>query len=254
MVWMCLEDCGDSANEIKNQIETIIEHRDLITAVSFEKYTLGANSTLVTNTNLTDPTLTISSIGLESWPLLTSYPHPPEFIDWMREVFANPDPFITSSIEEAKQFNYNGYNLDWEPTDDVTDEDGVEYAAFVTYFADKLHDYGLKLTVDIATWSPIWNYPLLAQTSADRFISMGTYTSTDSSFTNQLDKLVDTFGPEKSGVGLEMVNASTGGRIPLDEVQWRFEQIAASRAVEVDIWRMPVPPLWWRSIQEFMQS
>ena len=50
------------------------------------------------------------------------------------------------------------------------------------------------------------------------------------------------------------VNASTGGRIPLDEVQWRFEQIAASRAVEVDIWRMPVPPLWWRSIQEFMQS
>ena len=168
-------------------------------------YLPGANSTLVTNTNLTDPTLTISSIGLESWPLLTSYPHPPEFIDWMREVFANPDPFITSSIEEAKQFNYNGYNLDWEPTDDVTDEDGVEYAAFVTYFADKLHDYGLKLTVDIATWSPIWNYPLLAQTSADRFISMGTYTSTDSSFTNQLDKLVDTFGPEKSGVGLEMV-------------------------------------------------
>lgn len=34
------------------------------------------------------------ALGLEAWPLLSSYPHPPEFMDWMRQVFQNPDPFI----------------------------------------------------------------------------------------------------------------------------------------------------------------
>ena len=32
----------------------------------------------------------INSMGLESWPLLSSFPHPVEFMDWMRDVFANP--------------------------------------------------------------------------------------------------------------------------------------------------------------------
>ena len=37
-------------------------------------------------------------MGFEAWPLLSSYPHPPEFIDWMRQVFANPQPFIDEVI------------------------------------------------------------------------------------------------------------------------------------------------------------
>jgi spore germination protein YaaH len=205
MLWMCLEDCSDSSNDINNQIDSIYEHRDVISAVSFEKYTLGANSTLVTNSKLTDVSATIKSMDLEAWPLLSSYPHPPEFIDWMREVFADPDPFINACISEAQKNSFAGYNLDWEPTDAVKEEDGVNYAQFINYFSDQLHSAGFLLTVDIATWSSIWNFDLLAKTSADRFISMSTYTATDSSFTSQLEKLVNVFGPEKSGVGLETV-------------------------------------------------
>jgi hypothetical protein len=36
----------------------------------------------------------ILGMGLESWPLLSSYPHYPEFMEWMREVFAEPQVFI----------------------------------------------------------------------------------------------------------------------------------------------------------------
>jgi hypothetical protein len=36
----------------------------------------------------------IIDLGLEAWPLLSSYPHYPEFMDWMRQVFENPDVFI----------------------------------------------------------------------------------------------------------------------------------------------------------------
>ena len=48
--------------------------------------------------------------------------------------------------------------------------------------------------------------------------------------------LMDSFG-ERAGVGLEMVNASTGGRLPLDEVAWRFDQIQQAGAKEVSVQR-----------------
>jgi len=141
-------------------------------------------------------------MGVESWPLLSSYPHYPEFIDWMRTVFATPEPFITACIDAAKKYNYTGYNLDWEPTDDVAADDGAKYATFIQVFSDALHAEGLKLSVDVATWSTIWNYTAIAETSSDIVISMGTYTSTDSSFTTQLEKITTSFG-DRAGVGLE---------------------------------------------------
>jgi hypothetical protein len=253
LVWMCLEFCDETQQVIDHNLKEISDNRQWLSAVSFEKYTLGPNSTLVDN-KLTEVSSQITAYGLEAWPLLSSFPHPPEFIDWMRTVFQDPAPFIESCISEAKKYNYTGYNLDWEPTDDVTAQDGNDYAVFIDTFADALHGANLKLTADIATWSPIWNYTAIAATSTDMGISMGTYTSTDTSFTSQLNTLVTAFGPARSGVGLETVNASTNARLPLDEVTWRFQQIKASGAVEVDLWRMPVPPLWWPIIADYMKA
>ena len=250
---MCLEFCEDSDHLISADLEEIRVHKNALSAVSFEKYTLGPNSTLVDN-NLTEVSSKIVALGLEAWPLLSSFPHPPEFIDWMRTVFKYPNPFIESCITEAKKYHYTGYNLDWEPTDDVTAEDGDAYAAFIGTFADALHKHDLKLTADIATWSPIWNYSAIAATSVDMGISMGTYTSTDTSFTSQLNTLVTNFGPGRSGVGMETVNASTVTRMSMDEVLWRFQQIKASGAVEIDLWRMPVPPLWWPLLEDFISA
>lgn len=33
-------------------------------------------------------------MNLEAWPLLSSYPHYPEFMEWMRQVFEQPQVFI----------------------------------------------------------------------------------------------------------------------------------------------------------------
>lgn len=253
MVWMCLEFCDETQHIINSNLKEINTHKESLSAVSFEKYTLGPNSTLVDN-NLTEVSSKIIAFGLEAWPLLSSFPHPPEFIDWMRTVFKYPTPFIESCITEAKRYHYTGYNLDWEPTDDVTAQDGTDYAAFIQTFADALHAHDLKLTADIATWSPIWNYTAIAATSVDMGISMGTYTSTDTSFTSQLNTLVSNFTAVRSGVGLETVNASTDSRMPMDEVAWRFQQIKLSGAVEVDLWAMPVPPLWWPLLDDFIKA
>jgi hypothetical protein len=253
MVWMCLEFCDDTQEDISQQLQQIEHNKKSIRAVSFEKYTLGPNSTLVDN-ELTEVASAINSMGLESWPLLSSFPHPPQFIDWMREVFRTPDPFIQSCIDEAERYKYIGYNLDWEPTGDgVTNKDGENYATFITTFADALHARGLGLSVDLATWSPIWNLTAIAASTADKAISMGTYTGTDTSFSSQLSLLVDAFGTARAGVGLETVNASTGDRLSIQEVEWRFEEIAKAGVQEVALWRMPVPPLWWTCIEKFLE-
>lgn len=170
------------------------------------------------------------------------------------QVFENPQPFIDSCISEAEKYGYIGYNLDWEPTDDVTEADGSAYATFIDTFAKQLHAHDLLLTVDVATWSPIWDYDAMAATAVDKGISMGTYTATDTSFSNQLDLIVDSFGVERAGVGLETVNATSGERLPFDEVAWRFEAINAAAVTEIDLWRLPVPPSWWPLIDAFAAS
>ena len=88
MVWLCLEFCDETPEQIRNHLLTIQQHRDVVRAVSFEKYTLGANSTLIDN-DLTEVSFQLNEIGVETWPLLSSFPHPDEFIDWMRQVFEN---------------------------------------------------------------------------------------------------------------------------------------------------------------------
>lgn len=253
MTWLCLEFCQESAETIQANLQQLKEHRNVLTAVSFEKYTLGPNSSLVDN-QLTPVAATILDLGFESWPLLSSYPHPPEFIDWMRTVFATPQPFIDSCISEAKLYGYTGYNLDWEPTDNVTADDGLAYASFVEVFANQLHAAGLQLTVDMATWGPIWNYSALANTSLDRAVSMGTYTGTDTSFTKQLDLLVDAFGGARSGVGLMTVNATDNSPLSFDEMQWRFQLMRDAGVEEVDIWCSPVPENWWPLLHAFKHN
>ena len=42
MPWMCLEICN-SADEIQTQLQTLVDKQDLLTAVSFEKYSLAAD-------------------------------------------------------------------------------------------------------------------------------------------------------------------------------------------------------------------
>jgi hypothetical protein len=77
----------------EDQLVQLSQHLDVVSAVSFEKYTLGPDVTLIDN-NLTFVSDSILELGLEAWPLLSSFPHDPAFMEWMREVFADPNKFI----------------------------------------------------------------------------------------------------------------------------------------------------------------
>ena len=40
--------------------------------------------------------------------LVSSYPYPPEFISWMRDVFKSPQPFIDACLEAARKEQLTG--------------------------------------------------------------------------------------------------------------------------------------------------
>ena len=270
MPWMCLEICN-TPDEIQHQLDTIRSHKSLLTAVSFEKYSLGAGCNLsgVDVQNLSEVNADIQMAGLEAWPMITSWPHPADFLQRMREVFASEEcaqRFISAALDEAKAHNYTGFNLDWEPTAPpnttlpVTAADATAYASFVDVFAKALHKEGVQLSVDVATWvtvpggPSIWNYDALAATTVDRAVSMGTYTSSDSSFTHQLQLLTSAFSVEKATVGLQTVNATDGSPISDAQVAFRFQSLEAAGVDSIALWDMPIPDHWWPHIEAFVNK
>lgn len=90
----------------------------------------------------------------------------------MRQLFSNPEPFTTAVINAGAQLKFTGINVDFEPTVDGTPQDAADYATFLQNLGDRLHQAGLKLTVCIASWNPIWNWSTLAKTCGhvDRFM------------------------------------------------------------------------------------
>lgn len=249
MPWMCLERCGDTADDIAFQLQQLATNTSVFTGVAFEDYNLGPNSTLVKN-NLTQVAPAIKQLGLQRWAMISSYPYPPQFLTWMRQAFAAPQPFIEACLAAARAADLTGFNVDWEPVSGSgaptpTPQDAADYAAFLTTLADALHAESFQLSVDVATWSPIWNFTELAATHVDYVMTMGTYTDDDSVWQQQLAYAVQTLPPGKLVVGLETVMASNGANYSSSELALRFNAMAATGATQTAVWRMPVPDNWW---------
>lgn len=58
MGWMCLEFCGQDTNDAQGMLQQLQMHPGIFSAVSFEKYTLGPDVTLVDN-NLTEVSISL---------------------------------------------------------------------------------------------------------------------------------------------------------------------------------------------------
>jgi len=127
--------------------------------------------------------------------MVSSYPYPPQFLDWMRQVFKNPKPFIVSCASAARSNNLAGFNIDWEPQgkgDIPTSQDAKDYAEFLTIFSDAMHGEGIMVSVDVAGWSPIWNLTSIGQTSVDAVAFMGTYVADPGEWDKQFALATDT--------------------------------------------------------------
>ena len=175
---MCLERCGDSSQDIDAQMTQFRANTSSFTDVAFEIFNLGPNSTLILN-NLTRVASPLKQLGLSTWAMISSYPYPPEFLTWMRQVFTDPQPFITSLVSQALDLGLTGVNVDWEPTSGngappLTPADPLNYASFLDTLSAALHEHGILVSVDVATWSAIWDLEAIGATRVDYIMNMET--------------------------------------------------------------------------------
>eukprot|EP01084_Bolivina_argentea_P147111 257427_1 len=144
----------------------------------------------------------------------------------------NPSSVITSAIEMANKYNWNGYNIDDETecAPRATLANFTRYVDFINVFSDALHEHNIMVTADVQALfgienvSYVQNYPclyepwtydtnkqlveMLSNSSIDRWIEMDTYYFTLSRFMDALDWYVEVSGiPLKQlGIGIENRN------------------------------------------------
>lgn len=176
---------------------------------------------------------------------------------YIRKLLVNPTPFIKAIIAEGIKNGYTGYNLDIEPTEskDCQPGDADAYATFINAFADAAHANGMILTVDTASWCSIWNHTLLNATRADYIVSMDTYSSSVTGFTNAINRLLTYYAPERLIAGLPDRNWNNGNRdFTDDELKQRFDLLKAKNVNKISIWSMPFPENWWKFVDEFINN
>ena len=248
--WLCLEVCGDSAAAIEKDVLQVTSapapYTGVPNAASFENFNLGPNSSLIKN-NLTNVATRIRAAGATTLAMVSSFPYPPEFLSWMRQVFANPQPFIDACVAAAAAEQLDGFNIDWEPpsSDKPTPADAADYATFLDTLAKGLHEHGLLVTVDVATWSKIWDIKAIAATAVDGIFTMNTYGDDDVVWERELALVVAEIPAEKLIIGLETTMSSSGKPYNASELTLRFDAIRAAGIRRVGLWSSPVPDLFW---------
>lgn len=97
----------------------------------------------------------------------------------MRQVWAEPAPFFDAVVAAAQAASITGVNIDWEPTSGggapkLTKQDPIDYANFLDALAVALHAQGILVSVDVATWSKVWDLSLISATRVDYIMNMET--------------------------------------------------------------------------------
>ena len=149
------------------------------------------------------------------------------------------------------------------------------YAAFLSTFADALHAQGMILTVDVASWSHIWNYTAIAASSVDRMMVMSTYTckwgrgalggthrgspqralpADFTTFKQQLQLALASIPLEKLSVGMMTTKGNTNQTFTTAELQQRFDVLKQAQVRHASIWKAPIPANWWPFLDDFVAN
>ncbi len=70
MPWMCLQRCNETVADIESNLAQLKQLLPCLSAVSFERYNLGPNGTLVSNVDLFPVGPVITALGLETYPMI----------------------------------------------------------------------------------------------------------------------------------------------------------------------------------------
>lgn len=105
--------------------------------------------------------------------------------------------------------------------------------------------------VDVASWSPLWDWSLLSASSVDTLFVMSTYTDNDALFSASLVRALQEIDPSKVCVGLQTVMDSSGLPYNDSELAFRFDALANANVRCACVWDAPIPDNWWPFLDSF---
>ena len=192
--------------------------------------------------------------------MISSYPYPKDFLDWMRVVFKDPLPFLKTVVTQLNQDDIDGVNIDWEPTVSATSQDAQDYADFLGLAAAFFTTHEKIFSVDLATWSNLWNFTKISNSISQSMkekslhpemtpmmCDMSTYTYNDTIWKEQLDLAVSQIVDLKLlVVGLEV--------FPQTDVAFRFDALKKRGLCKAAIWKIPMNTTWWNAVGDYVRT
>ena len=149
----------------------------------------------------------VHALGMLCEPLIQNDQSNPSGIN---NLLSNPSlqtQFIEQAVSAAKSSGLDGYNVDFEPSAGTWNL-ASQYGVFLTNFANAMHAIGKQLSDDVATWDggALWNLGIEGSSTVDLVLTMGTYDGSYSTFTHQLQLILNSVPLEKVAVGLLTVD------------------------------------------------
>ena len=254
MPWMCLERCGFNSSDISAQLAQLkSQSPSIVTAVSYEWGDLGSNGTFIFN-GFTSVSKRVAEFAV-SIPMLTTVR-----LSYIRQLFETSvaEKFALQVVEAAKrEGNIDGFNFDFEPTDDSpSQDDAIGYANFLRTARKVFWAEGkMFLTVDVAEWSSIWNWTLINAALTEPFlepsldtpvgylVTMSTYANGAATFVERLQVALATISPRALVIGLDVWH-SDPAQMNATSVAFRIGALAAAGVCRVGVWQVPIPTFW----------
>ncbi len=246
IVWMGLELTNEN---ITVDLSSLSIHRSDLTGVSYEHYMVDSTGDMIALFPITNVTGKIQSFGLNTFPMIIS-----ANLNDIIFLLNHPSRFITEAIQQAQEFDYTGYNIDFEPTQSANDTVALEYSQFLTSFANALHSSGFELTVDIASWNTFWNFQYLNNTTVNILYDMDTYDSPAINYGIAFQNGISQISLGKIGIGLITVNVNNNSVLNSSSVGSRFKYLEYYNATNVAIWDMPLNGYWWTDLSQFLHG
>jgi hypothetical protein len=131
-------------------------------------------------------------------------------IDAYRTLWADKTNSPAQLAAFALSANLSGINVDFEPQADNcqgaptgTQADAQSFAAWLTAVRSLLSPHGIRLTVDVASWSPVLSQYAVLAGAVDRLENMETYNGdSQAEWEGYYEAFINAVPREKAGVGL----------------------------------------------------
>ena len=263
-------------------IEQVAAHRDVVTSVM-----VGCGPQVSDSGNVTtaiDPNCFDPETGNGTLPALAAIGVRPEIwfgagncsIDSYRLMWSDTVNSVQTLVDLAQNLNISGWNMDFEPQSDNCQgvptgdaADAVLYAKWLAALRAALNPIGVRVTADVAMWSPAINQFAVLAPSVDRLFDMDTYNADSlAQWLSAYDHLVNPQVPlGVAGVGLgcwvDGGNNNTWS-VTAESATERIAQIKKDNVPEIGMFRLlpqtyEIPPawpesFWWDALASFTDS